>query len=566
MPPTLEELLISIDARTESLRSELNRSDADVRRFVQKTDGNLSRLDRRFSALGKGVRVALAAFGVTAGVGGLAFFTRGAIAAGDAVDKAAKTAGVGAQRLQELRFAFEQLAGTTDKEVDESIRRFNRRLGLSIQGTGEAKATFQQLGIEFRTTSGHIRSTDDVLEEALEKLAAIESDSIRAAKASQVFGEDAGPRLAAALGQGIDAMNALRDAAPGVLSDAQVEKAAALTDAFGRMASTIGGAVKGALIDATFALGNFFELVERGSELSRLTADLEQARKKISELEGGGQFTAGPLQRAREQETAILAELRALREQQQSVLSEVEAAPYIERATSRSAARERARRAVAEVQRTLLSVDRSQSQDLEPVDISEFVDRGTERGAAVGRARATARAIQIEYLDAADEVEDRWVEASSAMGSSVRSVLVNRILGIEQDWKDLLKRMAVDLATSQLFSLLGGAIGGPIGSFFAGAAGRATGGRVNAGVPYVINERTPRSEAFVADVPGRILTAAQTRQASGGAGMTLYVDARQSNNPEQMKAAVEEGVVQAVRLSGLQTVGILQSRARPYMS
>jgi hypothetical protein len=154
MPSVLESLIVELNGSTQLLRQELDRGTKDVSGFVQKSEGHLGRLDKRFANLGRGIRSALASFGVAFSIGGIALFAKSAIAAGDALGKAADTAGIAAERLQELRFAFGQLAGTTDKEVDESIRRFNRRLGLAIQGTGEAKATFRDLGVEFTHTSG----------------------------------------------------------------------------------------------------------------------------------------------------------------------------------------------------------------------------------------------------------------------------------------------------------------------------------------------------------------------------------------------------------------------------
>lgn len=297
---TLDELLIKIDASTELLRRELNKGDASVSRFERNIDRKLGKIDKRFAQLGSNLRGVLGAFGVGFGATAIVRFADSAITAGDAIGKAAKVAGVGAEQLQELRFAFGQLAGTTDKEVDESLRRFNRRLGLAIQGTGEAKQTFRDLGIEFRTAAGTIRATDDVLEETLQKLAQIDNDAIRAARASAVFGEDAGPRLAAALGQGVGAMDALRKATPGVLSDEQVRKAEALTDALDKMSRTVGGALKGAFIDAGFAVAEFFAVTEESAlrreiaqtrdEIERLQRDIEKGVRTLPGSEFGGAF------------------------------------------------------------------------------------------------------------------------------------------------------------------------------------------------------------------------------------------------------------------------------------
>ena len=53
-------------------------------------------------------------------------------------------------------------------------------------------------------------------------------------------------------------------------------------------------------------------------------------------------------------------------------------------------------------------------------------------------------------------------------------------------------------------------------------SGKAIGGPVQAGVPYLINERTPRSEVMVPSTGGHILTRAQATAALRGAGGPTY--------------------------------------------
>jgi len=140
-------------------------------------------------------------------------FTMAAINSADQIGKLSSTAGVSAESLQELRFAFGQLAGTTDGEVDAALRRFNRRLGLAADGSGAAKDTFDDLSISLVNASGNIRNGEAVLNDLINRLSQVESDSRRAALASQAFGEDAGPRLAAAIGEGEDAVASYRQEA-----------------------------------------------------------------------------------------------------------------------------------------------------------------------------------------------------------------------------------------------------------------------------------------------------------------------------------------------------------------
>jgi len=80
-----------------------------------------------------------------------------------------------------------------------ALRPFSKRLLDASKGTGEALAGFQALSIESTNLDGSLRSTDEVLKEATAKLAAIEDPTLKAAIATQLFGE-AGTSLLVALG------------------------------------------------------------------------------------------------------------------------------------------------------------------------------------------------------------------------------------------------------------------------------------------------------------------------------------------------------------------------------
>lgn len=160
--------------------------------------------------LGKIAKVGAAAFGA---VGGAAIGGAFKVAAvGDEIAKSARKAGLAAEPFQELRFAFGQ-GGVEAATMDTALLKFNKRLGESATGTGTASEAFETLGVKLTDASGGVRDTTATLDEVLPKLAAIESDAERAALAGDLFGQRAGPELAAALGQGIDGIDAARQKA-----------------------------------------------------------------------------------------------------------------------------------------------------------------------------------------------------------------------------------------------------------------------------------------------------------------------------------------------------------------
>lgn len=256
----INDLLVRIDASTELLRREMKRAEQTTDRSTSKMNRFLGRLDRRFASMNQAASRARAAIGavITAlAIRRGADYVRTQIRIADAIGKSAQVAGVSAEQIQELRFAFGQLAGTQDREVDESLRRFNRRLGLAIQGNKAYADTFKDLGVEMRDSGGQLRVTSVVLEDTLRALARVQNDATRAAMASQVFGEDAGPRLAAALKPGIKAVDDLRASLReqgGIISNENIERAAELNDQFDRIGRTITAQTADAILENAEAI------------------------------------------------------------------------------------------------------------------------------------------------------------------------------------------------------------------------------------------------------------------------------------------------------------------------
>jgi hypothetical protein len=283
-------LVARVVADNEQFRSDMQKMSRTLDTNTARMNGALATVNSQFGSIGATVRrlgPILGVFGVSLSAVGLVRFGRDAIAAGSAIDEMSRSTGIGAESLQRLRFAFHELAGATDNEVDKSLERFNRKLGEAISGNAAAARAFAELGITTRTTSGEIRGTEAVLEEALRALAAVESEAVRAAQASALFGDEAGPNLAAALRQGIAAMNEAREAARGIISDENVALARALNDEFDRMAKTVGGTLKNAFIEGTARAADMFGAdLSREAEIRLRIHDTEQMTGSSAEFFG----------------------------------------------------------------------------------------------------------------------------------------------------------------------------------------------------------------------------------------------------------------------------------------
>jgi hypothetical protein len=216
----------------------------------------------------RGVGAIGAAAGVAAGAFGR--FTQTMARTVDQIDKAAQTADVTTDQIQELRFGFAQLAGTTDRDVDLALQRFNRRS----------------------------QDTPAAVESALIALADIENGADRAALASKLFGEEAGPKMAGALAGGIASLADLRqqlNSEGGLFSQESIRQGVAFNDEMDRLSRVVTSemgaaalqnaeafttmaeglaAVAVAGIDAVGALNSF------GSQLGVTLAQIEQELAK----------------------------------------------------------------------------------------------------------------------------------------------------------------------------------------------------------------------------------------------------------------------------------------------
>lgn len=228
-----EELIVRIRGDLRDIETKLNRLEREsgqtantmARQFQQAGQ----RMGRAFAAL-RGP--ALAAGAAATGLGLLA--QRSLEATENMVDLANR-ANVSTTFLQRMRFAASQ-NGASMRDFDDAAVRLNRRLGLyrrhledSNQAAGPAGAAFESLGLRVRIASGELDDTESVFNAAVLALQRIEDHSSRAAVASQLFGDDAGPRLVTMLAQGEEGLRAIGDEFErlgGVMSDEVAQNAA----------------------------------------------------------------------------------------------------------------------------------------------------------------------------------------------------------------------------------------------------------------------------------------------------------------------------------------------------
>ncbi|RRH71263.1 phage tail tape measure protein [Falsigemmobacter faecalis] len=180
----------------------------------------------------------------------------------------------------------------------------------------------------------------------------------------------------------------------------------------------------------------------------------------------------------------------------------------------------------------------------------------------LAQAYVTAGLNAEEAAERLREVEESGERGANALSSIFTSVL-DGSKSAKQAVADLLMEMAKVQMQRAFLGLADGG-GGGILSAIGGLLGgkRATGGPVKAGVPYLVNENTPRSEYFVPSENGAVLTVAQAQAAmarasggnasapsltGGGSGGTSVVQVRLS--PELVGEILHKAERQSVQIA-----------------
>jgi hypothetical protein len=172
---------VAFDRQAKAIESSNNS-------LSKKLAGSWSTLDKLYGALKIGV-----AYEAAKGLGAL---VTKSLEAAAAIGTTARNAGIGVELLQKLRYASTQTGGSFEL-MDEALLTFNKNFGQFVNtGTGKAAESFKLLGLDKAVNSGAVRDTGQALDFVVEKIRGYESAAQRAGFASQVFGREAGAKLA----------------------------------------------------------------------------------------------------------------------------------------------------------------------------------------------------------------------------------------------------------------------------------------------------------------------------------------------------------------------------------
>jgi hypothetical protein len=282
-------LIAVVEANTKQFENAIKRLEGVTKNSTDRMTASVKKLDASFTGLaGAAGRfgTALSKIGISvASLGSVTLLinkAREAITALDGIGDAATKAGVAGKTLQVLRYALEQSEGSAEG-ADEALQKLNKTIGeASIKTKGEAAKAFKQLGIDIRDASGALRSTDDILADAMNRLARVADASQRAAAASRIFGKSAGPEMAALAAQGTQALTKYTDELMdrGLFSDEALRRADLLDKKLKGLTQTWDVLWKSILVGESIDLK--VHLVFPGpSELTKLTDEYNRLMSSI---------------------------------------------------------------------------------------------------------------------------------------------------------------------------------------------------------------------------------------------------------------------------------------------
>ena len=201
----LQQLKILLAVRDREFAKAMDRNTKRIANFSRTSQKGLSKTTKSFNALSKSARALAPALGAAVLIAG----TKRIISNLDNIGKTADKLGLTTDALQELRAAAEA-AGVSTTTLDMAMQRFGRRVAEARQGTGEAEAALEEMGIELFDAAGNARDIDDVLGSVADSMSTMSDQTDMNRLAMKLFDSE-GVAMVNMLRDGKDALNETRE-------------------------------------------------------------------------------------------------------------------------------------------------------------------------------------------------------------------------------------------------------------------------------------------------------------------------------------------------------------------
>ncbi len=184
-----------------------------------------------------------------AGAGGLGYMIKGAIDAGDRIDKLSTRLGASTEALSQYQHVAE-LSGVSFDNLTMGWQRMTRRVAEAANGSGEAKNALQELGLSAQTLKR--LAPEQQFEALADAFSNVDSQSDKVRLSMKLF-DSSGVSLLQTMEGGSAAIQKMRreaDALGKTLSSEQAKKMAQTNDAFTKLQASIHGVANTIAIEA----------------------------------------------------------------------------------------------------------------------------------------------------------------------------------------------------------------------------------------------------------------------------------------------------------------------------
>lgn len=182
-------LKVIITAETEKLKKGVKDAQAQVSEFSDKVKSASGTVDKTFSAIGKAANTAFkaAAASVSAAAGSVAAFTISMANAADTVDKMSQRLGLSREAYQQWDYVLSQ-SGVDIQSFQTGMKSLLANMDGVAEGSKEATARFEALGVSVLDADGKMRSQEAVLYDVVSAFQHMEDGAEKSRLAQELFG------------------------------------------------------------------------------------------------------------------------------------------------------------------------------------------------------------------------------------------------------------------------------------------------------------------------------------------------------------------------------------------
>ena len=570
-----ERLVVTLEARVRDFERNFERaqktSDKRLKAIEDRATVSAARLKSAFASIGSGVGSAVGAIGATAGISGLGLaglFAGAKTAAADIAQIAAEAqkAGVAVEAFQELGYGAKQALVGIDALTDGLKEMQLRADEFIVTGAGGGAEACQRLGYTADELKVKLADPAALFEEIIEKLGRLDK-AAQIRLADELFGGTGGEQFVRLLDQGNGYIARMRQEArdTGNVLDAElVQRAIEIDREFAKLSATVGTQLKGALVGVVSLMRTFADLLRDTASQSAATLQwridnlkatidamrsspwkfeflggqegLDQRIAEMKELQAQLDNRPGTSITVNKPATGNLGDLSAVgrgadlaKAYDQIVLSvqaridQMATEQQMLGLTTAESEKLRVKQALlAEVQRAGITLTAEQAAQLD-----ELAARSGDAAAALEEAARSQEGL----IASMDGLRDAAYDVLGGFSNDLRSGLsltdaldnaLNRVL-------DTLMEIGLQDAITGLFGKPGTTDGGVVGSLLSGLLGslpgKASGGPISAGQPYIVGERGP--EIVVPRASGFVIPNHQIGLAGQGSGSGLTAAGQQ---------------------------------------